>query len=85
MCRRARPGSGSLEKGGRRLIAAARPVFQGHVTMLELPLVVLLQQDRTHEAPYRSLVVEDADYVGAALHLLVQPLDRVGAVQLRPV
>ena len=34
---------------------------------------------------YRPLVGEDADNVGAAFDLLVQPLDRIGRMELRPV
>jgi len=50
-----------------------------------LPLVVCLDQHRAGEAEQCRLVGEDADHVGPALDLLVQPLQRVGAPQLLPV
>jgi len=46
--------------------------------VLKLPLVVLLEQDGTDEADDGVLVGEDADDVGAALDLLVQPLEWIG-------
>ena len=42
--------------------------------MLELPLVVLFEQDGADAARDGCLVGKHADHVGAALHLLVQPL-----------
>ena len=53
-----------------------------HVAVLALPLVVLFEEDRADQADDRVLVGEDADDVGAPLHLLVEALERVGAVQL---
>ena len=45
------------------------------------PFVGLLEQDGTHEAGDGGLVGIDADELGAALNLAVEPLDGVGAVQ----
>jgi len=41
------------------------------------PFVVLLQQDGAGEADDGGVVGEDADYVGAALQLIVDPLEWV--------
>jgi hypothetical protein len=51
-----------------------------HVAVLELPFVVLLEEDGADEADDAVLVGEDADDIGAALDLLVQPLQRIGRV-----
>ncbi len=56
-----------------------------HVAVLELPLVVLLQEDGADKADNGRLVWEDADDVGPPLDLLVQALEGVGAVELGPV
>ena len=63
-----------------RMPGSTRPV-----AVLELPLVVLLEQDGADQADDGGLVGEDADDVGAALDLAVEPLERVGGVQLGPV
>jgi hypothetical protein len=57
--------------------------FKLHVSTIELPLVVLLEQHRADEALYRSLVGEDPDDIGSALYLSIEPLQRVRAVDLR--
>ena len=51
-----------------------------HVAVLELPFVVLLEQDGANEADDAVFVGEDADDIGAALDLLVQPLEGIGRV-----
>jgi hypothetical protein len=48
-----------------------------------LPFVVRLDQDAGSEAEQAVGVGEDADDVGAALELLVEPLDRFGRPDLR--
>jgi hypothetical protein len=45
---------------------------------------VLLAPDGTHEADDRT-VMEDADHVAPPLHLLVEPLQWVGAPDRAPV
>ena len=50
-----------------------------------LPFVVLLGEDAADQAHHRGGVREDADHVGAALDLLVQPLERVVRPDLTPV
>ena len=67
--------------------AARRPRrgLELHVAVLELPLVVLLEQDGADQPDDGRLVREDADDIGPPLDLLVQPLQRVRAVQLGPV
>ena len=52
---------------------------------LQLPFLLLLQQLAAHQPHDRSVIGEDADHVGAAFDLLIQPLKRVGAPDLAPV
>ncbi len=60
--------------------------LKGHVAgSLDRPLVGLLQQERADQASDRGLVGKDADDVGTALDLAVQPLERVDRMQLGPV
>ena len=47
-----------------------------HVAVLQLPLVVLFQRHRTIRR-WSNTSGEDADNVGATLHFLVQPFQRV--------
>src|SRR5688572_5746967 len=60
------------------------PVEHGHGALGEiaavgnLPFVVRLDQDRTGQAQQCLGVGEDAQDIGAALDLLVQPLQRIG-------
>ncbi len=56
-----------------------------HVAALQLPLVVLLEQQRTYEADDGGFVGEDADDIGATFDLRVESLERIGAVDLRSV
>ena len=56
-----------------------------HPPALQQPVLVLLQQHRPHQAGDRSVVGEDPHDVGAALDLLVEPLEPVGAPDLFPV
>ena len=75
-------GSGGFQ-GKRRLAAIVVGAEAGHglerhVAVLELPLVVLLDQDRSDEAQDDGLVREDADHVSAPLDLFVEPFERVG-------
>ena len=46
------------------------------------PLIVLFEQDGADEADDGVVVGEDAHDLGSALDLAVDPLDRVGAVEL---
>ena len=48
-------------------------------------MLVLLQQHRAHQTGDRGVIGEDADDAGAALDLLVDPLQQVGAPDLFPV
>ena len=59
--------------------------FELHVTVLELPLVVLLHEDGADQADDAWLIGEDAHNVGPTLYLLVQAFQWIGAVQLGPV
>ena len=56
-----------------------------HVAVLQLPFVVLFEQHRADQSDDRCLVGEYADNVGASLHFLVQPFQRIRAVDLGPV
>jgi hypothetical protein len=53
-----------------------------HVTTLQLPVVVVLEQHGANEIGDAVLVGEDTDDVGSPLDLLVEPLERVRTVQL---
>jgi len=56
-----------------------------HVTALQLPLVILLQQDGPDEPDDGLFVGEDANHVRPPFHLFIQPFQWIGAVQLDPV
>ena len=51
-----------------------------HIAVLQLPFIVLLEQYRANQPNDGGLIGEDADDIGAPLDLLVEPLERVGAV-----
>lgn len=53
--------------------------------VLRLPLVVLLQQHRSDKADDRRFIGKDADDLRVALNLLVEVLNRVHGMDLRPV
>ena len=55
------------------------------VAAADEPLVVLLDHDAGGQPDQRAVVGEDADDVGAAPDLAVDPLERVGLAQLAPV
>ena len=62
-----------------RIIAHRSHGLQRHVaTPLDRPFVVLLQQQGTDQGGDRRLVGKDADHIGAALNLAVEPLQRIG-------
>lgn len=56
-----------------------------HAAALQLPVLVLLQQHRPHQADDRGVVGKDADDTGAALDFFVDPLQQVCAPDLAPV
>jgi hypothetical protein len=56
-----------------------------HLTVPHRPLVVLLEKHGADEADDGGSIRKDADDIGTAFDFLVQPLDRVGRVDLRPV
>ena len=56
-----------------------------HVSVLQQPLVGCFEEGGSDQAHDAVLVGEDADDIGAALHLPVQPLQRACAVQLGAV
>ena len=56
-----------------------------HAAALQLPVLVLLQQHRPHQAGDGGVVGEDADHPGAALDFFIDPLQQVGAPDLFPV
>jgi hypothetical protein len=59
--------------------------FQAQIAMLELPFIVLFHEHGADEADGRGLVGEDADDIGPAFDLLVQPFEGVGGVQFLAV
>src|SRR4051812_48009260 len=69
-----------------RIIAQRRDRFQAHVSAaLNRPFVILFKKQRPDKPNDGVLVWEDADHVGAALDLAVEPLERINGVKLRPV
>ncbi len=90
-------GAGGLQSRGAAQFGDGRHALGGkHAAALQLPVLVLLQQHRTHQAGDRGAVGEDADDAGAALGFLsvVKPLQRrrslaagprAAPVQARPV
>jgi len=56
--------------------------FEREIPPLKLPLVILLKQERADEPNDRGVVWEDADDIGAALHLGVESLERIGRCDL---
>jgi len=67
------------------IVAECRQAFKLQVATLQLPLVVLLEQQRSDQARDAGFVREDAYDVGPALDLGVQAFERVGAVNLQPM
>ena len=62
-----------------RIIAHQTDGFQCHVSRpLDGPFVVLLEEDRADEPDDGLVVGEDADDLGAALDLTIDPFDWVG-------
>ncbi len=53
--------------------------------MLQLPLVVLFEEDGAEEPGDAGFVGEDANDVGAPLDLFVQPFDGIGRMDFGPV
>src|SRR5438067_5402046 len=51
-----------------------------HIAVLQLPFIVLLEQYRANQPNDGGLIGKNADHVGAAFDLFVEPLERVGAV-----
>lgn len=47
--------------------------------------IILFEQDRADGAGYGVFVREDADDLGTAFDLTIEPLERVGRVQLGPM
>ena len=56
------------------------PDLNLHIAVLQLPFIVLLEQYRANQPNDGGLIGKDADDIGAPLDLLVEPLERVGAV-----
>lgn len=60
------------------IVAQSVQSFKLQVSTLQLPLVVLLEQQCTHEPRDGRLVGEDPDHVGSTLDLGIEPLQRRG-------
>lgn len=67
------------------IIADGRESFELHVASLQLPLVVLLEQQGSDEPDDRSIVWKDADDVRPALDLCIDAFERVRRRNLRSV
>ena len=50
-----------------------------HAAALQLPVLVLLQQHRPHQAGDRGVFGENAHHGGAALYFFIRPLEQVGS------
>ena len=74
---------GGQADGG--IVADLGQGFQRHVTTLQGPLVVLLEQQGADQAIDSRFIGEDADDVGTAFDLTVEALQRIGAGDLPPV
>ncbi len=60
--------------------------FQRHVAgALDGPFIVLLEQDRLDQPDNGVFIGEDADDLDEALDLAAEPLERIAAVELRPM
>jgi hypothetical protein len=70
-------------KGGRRVEFGHW--FDLHVAILELPLVILFEQDGADEPDDGLLIGKDADDIAAALDLFIEAFQDVGAMQLGSV
>ena len=64
------------------ILAESLQAFKLHVAALQLPLVVLFEQQRADESGDGRFVREDAHDVGAPLDLGVQSFQWIGAVDL---
>ena len=73
-------GRGLLQRGD-----GSHALGREHAPALQLPVLVLLQQHRTHQAGDRRVVGEDADHAGTAFDFLIDALEQVGAPDLSPV
>jgi hypothetical protein len=65
-----------------RIVAAfqlGHRLFREDTAPLQLPLLLLLQQQGPHQADDSGAVGEDPDDTGAAFDFLVEPLQGVGA------
>lgn len=81
--RYAAPTVSAAASGGGGTILGQR--LQDHVAAGDRPVVVLLDEQRPHQAHDARLVGKNADDIGAPLDLLVQPLQRIRGVQRRAV
>jgi hypothetical protein len=66
-------------------LGSTRPLPRPYISAEELPFAVSFKQDRPNEANNAVLVGEDSDDIGAALHLLLEPLQWIAAVELGAV
>ena len=81
----ARRLAGGAERRGGHLLGQDGERLGAEVAACDLPLVVLLGEDGADQADDGVAVREDPDHVGAALDLLVEPLERVVGPDLTPV
>ena len=69
-----------------RVIADGSYAFQRDVSgALDGPFIILLKQDGADEPDQRSLIREDADDLGSALDLAIEPFERIGGVEFQAV
>jgi hypothetical protein len=84
-----RPDRSSCRDGGQLddgIIAQRRDRFQAHVaSALNRPLIVLFEQERADEARDRIFVGKNADDIGTALDLAIEPFERIDGMDFRPM
>ncbi len=78
-----------LQRGLRRQALHGRDgshaLDREHAPALQLPVLILLQPHRTHEAGDRGVVREDVNHPSAAFDLLIDAIEQVGAPVLLPM
>jgi hypothetical protein len=68
-----------------KLWVGGQAVSEEHAVALQLPMLVLLQQHRPHQAGDGGVVGKDADDASGELSLLIDLVKQVGAPNLMPV
>lgn len=65
-------------------IAELSETFQAHVTAADGPLVVLLEEEGADQPFDGRFIGEDGDDIRTPFDFAIDPLDRIGRMDLRP-